>query len=80
MKPFALAAALMLAATPVLASHCPMDMAKIDEALAGGTELSDADMTEVKALRAEGEALHKAGDHAASVEKLGKAMDILGIE
>lgn len=80
MKPFALAAALMLAAAPALAAHCPMDMAKIDEALASGTELSDAELTEVEALRAEGEELHKAGDHAASVEKLGEAMEILGIE
>ena len=80
MKPFAFAAALMLAAAPALANHCPTDMAKIDEALASGTELSEAELTEVKALRAEGEELHKAGDHAASVEELGKAMEILGIE
>lgn len=80
MKPFAFVAALMLAAGPALAAHCPADMAKIDEALASGTELSEAELTEVKALRAKGEELHNAGDHGASVEELGKAMEILGIE
>ena len=37
-------------------------------------------LAEVKQLRAEGETLHKAGNHGASVEKLGKAMSILGIQ
>ena len=46
MKPIAFAAALMLAAAPALANHCPTDMAKIDEALASGTELSEAELTE----------------------------------
>jgi hypothetical protein len=34
----------------------------------------------VKKLRAEGEALHKAGKHQESVNTLGKAMQILGIQ
>ncbi|KZY31541.1 hypothetical protein A3731_37265 [Roseovarius sp. HI0049] len=81
MTRYAFALALTLAAGPVMAAHCPQDMAKIDAALeANGTELTEEELAEVKALRAKGEDLHEAGDHAASVEELGKAMDILGIE
>ena len=36
-------------------------------------------MEKVKALRAEGEKLHKAGDHSASEDALGEARDLLGI-
>jgi len=63
-----------------LANHCPLDMQQIDAALQkGSTQLSAEQLAEVKKLRAEGEALHKAGNHAESVEKLGKAKQILGI-
>ena len=54
-------------------------MKKIDEAMAAAPKLSMAQMEEVKKLRAEGEAPHKAGDHQASVDTLAKAMKILGI-
>jgi hypothetical protein len=59
--------------------HCPADMKKIDAAIAAGTKLSKADLTEVKKLRMEGEALHKAGKHGEAVDTLGKAMKMLGI-
>ena len=36
-------------------------------------------MSEVKKLRTDGEALHKAGKHQESVDTLAKAMKILGI-
>jgi len=62
------------------ANHCPMDMKKIDEAMSKNPNLPADKLAEVKQLRAEGEALHKAGNHGASVEKLGKAMSILGIQ
>lgn len=71
---------LMLMAMPALAYHCPMDMKKIDAALAANPTLDAAKMAEVKKLRAEGEAFHQAGKHAESVAALGKAMKILGIE
>ena len=71
--------ALMLASTGALAFHCPMDMKKIDGALAKGTRLSDAQLSEVKKLRSDGEALHKAGKHQESVDTLGRAMKMLGI-
>ncbi len=66
--------------TAALAFHCPADMKKIDEALAKNPKLSDAQMSEVKKRRAEGEGLHKAGKHQESVETLAKAMDILGVK
>lgn len=71
--------ALMLASTVAFAFHCPVDMKKIDEALAKNPKLTEAQMTEVKKLRADGEALHKAGSHQESVDALAKAMKLLGI-
>lgn len=61
------------------AAHCPADMKKIDAALSAGTQLSEAELNEVKKLRIEGEELHNAGKHKESVEALGKAMKMLGI-
>ncbi len=60
-----------------LASHCPKDMKKIDDAMAASPALSAAQMDEVKKLRAEGETLHKAGKHKESEAALGKALNIL---
>ncbi len=71
--------ALMLASFTAFAFHCPVDMKKIDEALAKNPNLSEAQMTEVKKLRADGEAFHKAGKHQDAVDTLGKAMKILGV-
>jgi hypothetical protein len=71
--------ALLLASASALAFHCPADMKKIDEALGKKTALSDAQISEVKKLRAEGETLHKAGKHQESVDTLAKAMKLLGV-
>jgi hypothetical protein len=76
----ALAAALAFASTTALAFHCPKDMKAIDDAMAKNPKLSAAQMTEVKKLRADGEAFHKAGKHQEAVDSLGKAMKILKIE
>jgi len=75
----ALATALLFASTTALAFHCPKDMKAIDEALAKNPKLTDAQMKEVKMLRAKGEEEHKAGKHQEAVDDLGKAMKILGI-
>ena len=80
MKRLSLFSALMLATTTAFAFHCPADMKKIDEALAKKPKLTDAQMTEVKKLRTDGEALHKAGKHQESVDTLAKAMKILDIK
>jgi len=76
----ALAAVAALFSGAVLANHCPMDMKKIDEALAKNPKLTEAQMTEVKKQRAEGEAFHKAGKHKESEEVLAKAMKTLGVQ
>ncbi len=76
----ALAAALLFASSAAFAFHCPKDMAAIDAALAKNPKLTDSQLAEVKKLRAEGEALHKAGKHQESVDTLAKAEKILGIE
>jgi hypothetical protein len=80
MKRTILAAILAFAASSALAFHCPADMRKIDEAMAKNPKLSAEQTAEVKKLRADGEALHKAGKHQDSVDTLAKAMKILNIK
>ena len=79
LKTLALAASLALVSATAFAAHCPKDMKKIDAALAKNPDLSAKQLSQVKKLRAEGEALHKAKKHEESVDTLGKAMKILGI-
>lgn len=79
LKTFVLGAALALLSGTAFAFHCPKEMKKIDAALAAKPQLTAAQMSEVKQLRAEGESLHKAGKHKESLEKLEKAEKILGI-
>ena len=81
MKLLHLITALVLTvSTSAFAMHCPVDMKKIDAALAKGPDLSADQLARVKNLRADGEALHNAGKHQDSVDTLGEAMQILGIE
>ena len=79
MKRFALAA-LLAFSTSAFAFHCPMDMRKIDEAMAKNPKLTPEQMSQVKQYRADGEALHKQGKHQESVDTLAKAMKILNIK
>ncbi len=80
MKRIAIAAILTaVLAGPALAGQCPVDMKKIDAALAKGSQISATQMAEVKVLRAQGEKQHKGGQHGASIDTLAKAKDILGI-
>lgn len=74
----ALALTVALTAGTTFAGSCPRDMKQIDAAMATST-ISMADMEKVKTLRAEGEQLHKSGDHSGSVAALDEAKDILGI-
>lgn len=78
-RAFTLFLGLMLTSATAFAFHCPADMKKIDAALSTNPKLSDAQMSEVKKLRADGEAFHKAGKHQESVDTLAKAMKMLGI-
>jgi hypothetical protein len=79
-KRFVLSAVLVLASASAFAFHCPVDMKKIDAALAKHPSLSAEQMSEVKKYRADGEAYHKAGKHQESVDTLAKAMKILNIQ
>jgi len=77
---FALGVALLFAAGTAMAFHCPKDMKQIDDALAKNPKLTEAQMKEVKDLRAKGEAAHKAGKHQEAVDDLAKAKKILGVK
>ena len=79
MRTFLIAAALALAAGAALAHNCPNEMKAIDAKLATRPTLSQADAAQVKKLRAEGEAAHKAGKHDESMKALGEAKKILAI-
>ncbi len=62
-----------------LANSCPAEMKAIDAKLATKPALTATDQEKVMALRADGERLHKAGDHAASMKALAQAKQILGL-
>jgi hypothetical protein len=79
MKKIALFAALALASSVAFAGSCPARMKAIDEALPKA-KLDAAKTAEVKKLRAEGEAFHKAGKHSESVATLSKAQTMLGLK
>lgn len=72
------AAALTFIAAPAFAFQCPADMAQIDAALETASLTSEQE-AEVRALRAQGEELHEAGQHQESVDTLAQAKAILGI-
>lgn len=75
----ALFVALAFASSVALAGTCPKLMKQIDDALPAA-KLSAAQMDEVKKLRADGEAQHKAAKHDDSMASLNKAKGILGIK
>ena len=61
------------------AGSCPRHMKDIDAALAKSPVLSEEKMSRIKALRAEGEDMHKSGNHYESVKALRKARGMLDI-
>jgi hypothetical protein len=73
------AAAALFAAGAAWAHNCPNEMKAIDAKLAAKPTLSKENMDKVTALRASGEAHHKAGKHSESMKDLGDAKKILGI-
>ena len=79
-RSLALAVAAMFVSGTALAGHCPKDMKMIDEALAKNPKLSEAKMKDVKAQRAKGEEMHKAGKHAEAEKELHAAMKTLNIK
>jgi hypothetical protein len=79
MKKIFVMTVLALFSSVALASSCPRLMKEIDAALPTA-KVSAAQMAEVKKLRADGEASHKAGKHADSEASLKKAKGILGLK
>lgn len=78
MKRVALLTVLALFSSLAMAFSCPKLMKQVDAALPSA-KLSASQMAEVKKLRADGEAFHKAGKHNESEAALKKAKGILGI-
>jgi hypothetical protein len=74
-----LAAALAFASGAAFAHGCPKAVKAIDEALPTA-KVSDAQKAEVKKLRDEGDAQHKAGKHDEAMASLNKAKGILSIK
>ena len=79
-RSLALAVAMIFAAGPAFAGHCPKEMKSIDEALAKKPKLTEAQMKDVTKFRADGEAHHKAGKHQEALDALAKAQKILGVK
>lgn len=77
MRRLVLLLASALLSTSLWAMHCPADMAKIDALLKSNPPSDATVLAQVRKLRAEGEALHKAGNHSQSVKVLGKAIKLL---
>ncbi len=69
----------LLLASVAWAHNCPNEMKAIDAKLATNPQMSMADMDKVKALRTQGEQLHKDGKHAESMKALGDAKKLLGL-
>ncbi len=81
MKIILVAAAVAMAITaPAFAKHCPKDVKIIDQSLPKAKGLSKMQMTEVKALRDKGAALHKIKKHGEAIKALHAATKILGVE
>ena len=78
LRSIAVAMSLALASGVAFANSCPKEMKAIDDALPKA-KLSEAQMKEVKQLRADGEKLHKDGKHSESMAALGKAKKMLGM-
>lgn len=77
MRRTALLLAAALLSTPVFAMHCPQEMAKIDALLKSDPPADAEVLAEVQRLRAEGEQLHKSGNHGESVKVLEEALNLL---
>ena len=74
-----IAAFAMAMSSLAFANSCPNEMKTIDAKLSTNPQLSAADMSQVTALRADGEKFHKAGKHDDSMKALGNAKKLLGI-
>ncbi|WP_439112771.1 hypothetical protein [Hydrogenophaga sp.] len=78
MKKLLLSCALVFSGA-AMAHGCPGEMKAIDAKLLTKPALAAADQEKVAALRSDGERLHKAGEHTASMKALADAKKILGL-
>jgi hypothetical protein len=78
MKLLVLGSMMMFFAAMASAHGCPGEMRAID-AKVPTASLPAADMSKVKALREEGEKLHKEGKHTESMKALAEAKKLLGV-
>jgi hypothetical protein len=78
MKLLVLGSMMVFFAAMASAHGCPGEMRAID-AKVPTANLSAADMSKVKALREEGEKLHKEGKHTESMKALAEAKKLLGV-
>ena len=78
MKQLVLGSMMVFFAAMASAHGCPGEMRAID-AKVPTANLSAADMSKVKALREEGEKLHKEGKHTESMKALAEAKKLLGV-
>ena len=77
----ALAAALILAASPALAeTGCEADLAAVGDAIAKKTDLADADRQELQDMQAQAGALCDSGNAEEGKAMLAEAKAILGID
>ncbi|HYD59988.1 MAG TPA: hypothetical protein VEC35_06520 [Noviherbaspirillum sp.] len=75
----AILAVLLLSVSALASAHnCPNEMKAIDAKLSTAS-VGAEDQAKIKALRAEGEKLHKEGKHTESMKALGEAKKLLGI-
>ena len=78
MKKLVLGSMMMFFAAMASAHGCSGEMRAID-AKVPTANLPAADMSKVKALREEGEKLHKEGKHTESMKALAEAKKLLGV-
>lgn len=78
MKQLFLGSMMMFFAAMASAHGCPGEMRAID-AKVPTANLPAAEMSKVKALREEGEKLHKEGKHTESMKALAEAKKLLGV-
>ena len=78
MKQLLIGSLVMFFAFMSLAHGCPGELRTIDAKLPTAN-LPAAKMSKVKALRAEGEKLHKEGKHTESMKALADAKKLLGV-
>lgn len=71
---------LLLQSSPAFAHSCPLELYKIDRAIALKPPLSAEVLKKVIALRDEGEKLHRQEKHGEAMLVLGSAKRLLGID